>query len=148
MAAVYVATRQGRIRGKKEASFPTIQFPSDEDSILTAELHRQILRYSCPSLPFNAVTVQCRDSTIGDTWQRRKVCLSKDKLLLGKVGAMEVIDYIPLDEVMAVVSKTSTDETIDKTVRQEEKRASMKRSITLRIDDVSLPREPLSTSAV
>ncbi|EKX42342.1 hypothetical protein GUITHDRAFT_111617 [Guillardia theta CCMP2712] len=139
MAAVYVATRKGRIRGKKAASIPTIQFPSEEDSILIAELHRQVLRYSCPPLPFNPVTVQCRDSTIGDTWQRRKVCLSKDKLLLGKVGAMDVIDYIPLDEVMAVVSKTApSEQTEDKSHNQGEKRASIKRSTTLRIDDDEL----------
>eukprot|EP00960_Hanusia_phi_P010247 299462-Hanusia_phi.AAC.1 len=122
MAAMYVAARRGRQRGKEEAAVTVVEFPPPEECILDTELYRQVL------------------SSIGDTWQKRRVCLSKDRLLLGKVGANDVIDYVPLDEIVTVAAKNEAAESADKSAQQGEKRSSIKRTTTLKIDDVSMKR--------
>eukprot|EP00960_Hanusia_phi_P066965 766516-Hanusia_phi.AAC.2 len=119
MAAVYMATRQGRLRSAVDTSLPTIEFPPEEETVIQAELHRQVI------------------SSVGDTWQRRKVCLSKDKLLIGKPASNEVIDYIPLKEILTVASKTETANTVENSIQQGEKKFSIQRLLTLKIEDVS-----------
>eukprot|EP00960_Hanusia_phi_P013984 410966-Hanusia_phi.AAC.1 len=107
MAAVYMATRHGRLRSAVDNSLPTVEFPPVEETVIQAELQRQVI------------------SSVGATWQRRKVCLSTDKLLIGKPVSNEVMDYIPLKEILTVASKTETADTIEESIQQGEKKFSI-----------------------
>lgn len=82
-------------------------------------------------------------SSVGHAWQHRKVCLSKDKLLFGKPGEKEVIDYIPLDEIVTVASKDGPKEGLDKSIHQNTKKLSVNRLLTLKMEDVRAPQVKL-----
>ncbi|EKX41331.1 hypothetical protein GUITHDRAFT_112542 [Guillardia theta CCMP2712] len=94
-------------------------FPSDEDVIMVGELQRQVM------------------SSLGDTWQSRKVVLSSSKLMIGRPGSANVIDYIPLDEILDVVqSKQPADEIKVESLKQNPStRGSLRRASTFKMED-------------
>eukprot|EP00960_Hanusia_phi_P031298 749210-Hanusia_phi.AAC.2 len=87
MAAAFIGAKRGRARAKEMEKYDVELFPEDEEVLLVGELQRQVM------------------SPLGDTWQTRKVVLATNRLMMGKPGGSNVIDYIPLDEILDVVPK-------------------------------------------
>eukprot|EP00960_Hanusia_phi_P073646 768058-Hanusia_phi.AAC.6 len=68
-------------------------------------------------------------SSFGVTWNPRRVCLCADRILIGKPGEDDIVDFIPLDEIESVAVRS------DKLSRVDSK--SRHRIASLKMVDVS-----------